>query len=99
MVSQLLYGDAFKLIEKRKCWDKIRLDWDGYEGWVNHNQVFKISKESFDKITSSEMKVSNDLVNYISTQENLLFPIFLLSFVVLSSSKSNTNNDLLIDPS
>ena len=77
MVSQLLYGDAFKLIEKRKCWDKIRLDWDGYEGWVNHNQVFKISKESFDKITSSEIKVSNDLVNYISTQENLLFPILI----------------------
>ena len=77
MVSQLLYGDAYKIIEKRKNWDKIRLDWDGYEGWVNHNQVLKISRENFDKITSTEIKVSTDLINYIATQENLLFPILI----------------------
>ena len=77
MVSQLLYGDAYKIIEKTKNWDKIRLDWDGYEGWVNHNQVLKISRENFDKITSTEIKVSTVLINYIASQENLLFPILI----------------------
>ena len=77
MVSQLLYGDTYRLIEKRKNWDKIRLDWDGYEGWVDHTQVYKISKENYDKITLTEMKVSTDLVNYIATLENLLFPILI----------------------
>ena len=32
MVTQLLYGECYKMIEKRKKWAKIRLEWDGYEG-------------------------------------------------------------------
>ena len=77
MVSQLLYGDCYKIIEKRKNWDKIRLDWDGYEGWIDHNQVFKIPKEDFEKIRNKEIKVSTDLVNYITTKDNFLFPILI----------------------
>lgn len=77
MVSQLLYGDCYKIIEKRKNWDKIRLEWDGYEGWIDHNQVYKTSKESFDKITNANIRVSTDLVNYITTKDSLLFPILI----------------------
>lgn len=77
MVSQLLYGDCYKIIEKRKNWDKIRMEWDGYEGWIDQNQVYKTSKESFDKITNAHVMVSTDLVNYITTQDNLLFPILI----------------------
>ena len=49
MVSQLLYGECYKLIEKRKKWVKIRGEWDGYEGWIDHNQVHIISKEDFEE--------------------------------------------------
>ena len=77
MVSQLLYGECYKLIEKRKKWVKIRGEWDGYEGWIDHNQVHIISQEDFDKITQSNLKISTDLVNYISTKNNLLFPILM----------------------
>ena len=38
MVSQLLYGDCYKIIDKRKKWFKIRMEWDGYEGWIISNQ-------------------------------------------------------------
>jgi hypothetical protein len=77
MVSQLLYGECYKIIEKRKKWAKIRLEWDGYEGWIDENQLIKISKENFDKITQSTIKISIDLVNYITTKDNLLFPILI----------------------
>lgn len=77
MVSQLLYGECYKLIEKRKKWAKIRIEWDGYEGWVDHNQVHEISPQDFDKITQSNLKISTDLVNYITTKEGLLFPILI----------------------
>ena len=77
MVSQLLYGECYKIIEKRKKWVKIRLEWDGYEGWIDENQLIKISKENFDKITQSTIKISIDLVNYITTKDNLLFPILI----------------------
>lgn len=77
MVSQLLYGECYKIVEKRKNWVKIRLEWDGYEGWIDQNQLNKISRESFDKITQSTLKISIDLVNYITTKENLLFPVLI----------------------
>jgi hypothetical protein len=77
MVSQLLYGECYKIVEKRKSWTKIRLEWDGYEGWIDQNQLNNISRENFDKITQSTLKISTDLVNYITTKENLLFPILI----------------------
>ena len=77
MISQLLYGECYKLIEKRKKWVKIRGEWDEYEGWIDHNQLHIISQEDFDKITQSNLKISTDLVNYISTKNNLLFPILM----------------------
>ena len=57
------------------------MEWDGYEGWIDQNQVYKTSKESFDKITNAHVMVSTDLVNYITTQDNLLFPILIGSYL------------------
>ena len=45
MVSQVLYGEFYKLIEKKKNWVKIRLEWDGYEGWIDQGQVHQISQK------------------------------------------------------
>ena len=38
LVSQLLYGDCFKILEKRKFWSRIRLTFDKYEGWIDNKQ-------------------------------------------------------------
>ena len=77
MVSQILYGECYKLIEKRKKWAKIRLEWDGYEGWVDRNQVHEISREDFEKTTQSNYEISTDLMNYITTKDDLLFPVLI----------------------
>ena len=77
MVSQIIYGECYKLIEKRKEWAKIRLEWDGYEGWININQVHNITREDFFKISQSKLKISSDLVNFISTKDNFLFPVLI----------------------
>ena len=77
MVSQLLYGDCYKIIEKRKSWYKIRMHWDGYEGWIPHNQVHLIEKEIYSKTTASTPQISTDLINYITDENDLMFPIIL----------------------
>jgi len=45
MVSQVLYGDFFKVLEKRKSWSKVRIAFDGYEGWIDNKQYQEISEE------------------------------------------------------
>jgi uncharacterized protein YgiM (DUF1202 family) len=36
LVSQVLYGEHFKVLEVRKNWVRIRLAFDKYEGWIDH---------------------------------------------------------------
>ena len=51
--------------------------WDGYEGWIPHNQVHLIEKEVYSKTTASTPQISTDLINYITDENNLIFPIIL----------------------
>lgn len=77
MVSQLLYGEHFKVLESRKKWCKIRIAFDGYEGWIDHKQFFKIAKEEYDFLEKKPQILVSDLVEFaIDTQEKLI-PISL----------------------
>lgn len=35
MVSQVLFGEIFQILEKEKNWSYIKLEYDGYEGWID----------------------------------------------------------------
>ncbi|MFT6839188.1 MAG: hypothetical protein ACJAZR_002733, partial [Sediminicola sp.] len=49
MVTQLLYGDHFKVLEHRKHWSKIRIAFDAAEGWVSNSQILLISEEAYQR--------------------------------------------------
>ena len=38
MVSQLLFGEIYRVIDERKKWVKIRAAHDGYESWIDRKQ-------------------------------------------------------------
>ncbi len=78
MTTQLLYGDFFKILEKRKTRSKIRIDYDAMEGWVLNNQYHLCSKEEFEGLTNQKKhKHSFDLVSHICKNQNNLMPIVL----------------------
>jgi len=72
LVSQVLYGDCFKVLEQRKKWSKIRLAFDNYEGWIDNKQYKEVSEDMYKNLSSESLKVSADLVEYITTQEGRL---------------------------
>lgn len=85
MVSQLLYGESFKVLEQRKNWSRVRGSYDSFEGWVQNNQIQLIDEEMYEAIESSENpKYSTDLVSFVTTNTDTLIPI------VLGSSVHNT---------
>ena len=47
LVSQLLYGEIFKIIESRKKWLKIRCSTDDYSGWIDRKQFVSLTKEQY----------------------------------------------------
>jgi len=72
LVSQVLYGDCFKVLEQRKKWSKIRLAFDKYEGWIDNKQYIEISEDMYKNLSSETLNVSADLVEYITTKEGHL---------------------------
>lgn len=71
MVTQLLFGDHYKIIEERSKWVKIRIAFDKYECWIDRKQAYEVSKEEYENIeTSKEWTLCTDLVNIIQYARN-----------------------------
>jgi len=84
MVSELLFGEHFEILETIKGWVKIKNHFDGYEGWIDEKQYQPISESEFGLLSPKDIMLNADLIEYISGKDNLLFPIPLgasLSFL------------------
>jgi len=77
LVSQVLYGELFKVIEQRKKWSRIRLFFDRYEGWVDNKQIRLVSEEEYSTLKKVKPVYATDLVDIVTTEENQLLSIFL----------------------
>ncbi|QCK17105.1 C40 family peptidase [Mangrovivirga cuniculi] len=65
MVTQLLFGDHYEIIEEKEEWKKIRMAFDDYEGWIDANQHHGISNEYYDQIAFSDFRISTEKVSTI----------------------------------
>lgn len=77
LVSQVLYGETFKILEQRKSWSRIRLDFDKYEGWVDNKQYLEISKFDYLTLKNQPLKLSTDLVDFIQDENKNLLTLSL----------------------
>ncbi|WP_438712138.1 NlpC/P60 family protein [Aquimarina muelleri] len=75
MVSQILYGEHFKVLEQRKKWSKIRLAFDNYEGWVDNKQFLEITAEKYNEFDKHPLSIVGDLIEFVSCKNNQLMPI------------------------
>ncbi len=74
MVTQLLFGDHYAVLElsKDSKWIKIKVYFDGYEGWIDAKQYHFITDEYFEQINNSDYKICTDLTASILYHKNLL---------------------------
>ncbi|MFT4697583.1 MAG: hypothetical protein ACI9SJ_000711 [Flavobacteriaceae bacterium] len=75
LVSQVLYGEIFKVLEERKKWSRIRLSLDTYKGWIDNKQFIIISEEEYHELNSSKPQLSSELVDFVTDSENGLLSI------------------------
>ena len=47
MVSQLLFGDHFEVLEVNDKWVRIKTGYDDYEGWIDAKQYADVDVETF----------------------------------------------------
>lgn len=93
IVSQVLFGEHFTILETQKQWSKIKLFFDQYEGWVDNKQFQIISQKSFESLSEDALILNSDLVEYVTNPSNSLLPITLgASLSFLNHPDININN-------
>lgn len=93
LVSQVLFGEHFKIIEQNKKWSKIELATDKYQGWIDNKQFMNITEEEFNLLENSTQFYNGDLIEYITNENHYLLPIPLGSnLTFLTNNKINHQN-------
>jgi len=82
MVTQLLYGEPFQILEMNADWTKIKSVLDGYEGFISSNQVSKIPYRNR----------GNTVIERFTIHEGI--PYTLGSFLANEANLGPNNRDL-----
>jgi hypothetical protein len=88
IVSQILFGEHFELLEKQKQWRKVKLHFDQYEGWIDEKQFQLLNSDEFHALNQLPIVLNGDLVEYITYPPNQLIPITLgasLAFLTIDA--------------
>lgn len=91
-VTQLLFGEHFKIIEMTAKWAQVELAYDNYIGWIDVKQYQPITEEYYDILNNTPIVLNADLVEYITTPNNQLTSITLgASLSFLDNEEINTS--------
>lgn len=77
IVSQVLFGEHFQIVETLEKWVKVHLHYDDYEGWIDSKQYQEITKEQFEFLNNQPIILNGDLVEYVVDCNHKMLPITL----------------------
>ena len=85
VLSQILYGEKFKILNKKKGWVKIRTNYDNYIGFIKKDNFYKKFNPKF-KISKSKSKIFIRKNNRFLPSKKYLY--FASGISVLNSNKN-----------
>ena len=87
MVTQVLFGEHFEILEKQKNWSRIRLAYDAYDGWIDAKQSTPLSIEDFLALNKNNQPVSRDIVQVAVYDQTMPLPILMGSSLPFYTDK------------
>jgi hypothetical protein len=87
-VTQLLFGEDYLVIETSsdRQWQKIKMSFDLYEGWIDSRQHHSITKEYFDYVSKADFKITTDRVSGLLYNKNSI-SVLLGSIIPITGSE------------
>jgi hypothetical protein len=86
MVSQLLYGETYRVLETLEEWVQIETHHDNYSGWIQRKQCLKVSDDVFDRyLKADKLRLS---LPFVSTGMKLPNLWTMGALIVVDSEKS-----------
>ena len=72
MVSQLLFGDHFDVLESNEKWARIKTGYDDYEGWIDLKQYAPADSETFNSLDTCNtilgLKIHHPVKNTVTDE-------------------------------
>src|SRR5690606_22014280 len=59
MVSQLLFGESFEILDQKAEWTLIKSAHDEYEGWIESKQLIEISFAFYEEINQNRQQITD----------------------------------------
>ena len=80
MVSQLLFGERYEVLEELEKWTKIKHATDGYESYICIKQTYRIDQAEYLRLGNEPNPICTELVQVVAENGNL-FPIVMGSIL------------------
>lgn len=65
MCTQILFGEHYTILEEIAKWCRIKLAFDGYEGWIDLKMVNEVNEKSFLQWAANPQFVTTDVFNVL----------------------------------
>lgn len=65
MVSQILFGELFEIVETTDKWSYVRLLHDQYEGWIDKKMYSAVNEEYAEKYRSESPVLTTEVFNIV----------------------------------
>jgi len=69
MVTQVLFGEHFEILEEMVGWSHVKLTWDGYEGWVDSKMITPLNARVYAILEKKPFAITGDIINLIPVNE------------------------------
>ncbi len=70
MVTQILFGEHFQVIDQIENWSKIQLHFDGYQGWIDTKMITFIDEDYYHQLNHFFAVVANNTFNLVYQEED-----------------------------
>ncbi len=94
MVTQLLFGEHYTVLESTESWLRIKIAFDGYECWISVKQHHRISESTFNQVQKQKTVYSSELIQVMTNKgTNTNFPVCIGSILPFFSEQKVSFED------
>ena len=61
MVTQILFGEHFEIITYLPGWLQVKLEFDGYEGWIDQKMATLVNPRIYEKLRKKSYAITTDI--------------------------------------
>lgn len=76
MVTQLLFGEYCKILEKQQKWYYVEILDDGYQGWLTGKMITAVHEEHALKMAGTETRITANIILPV-TEKNATHPLMI----------------------